>query len=462
MSSREDRSIIFRNLRNRLPETMLLVIGLALGIGASAAGIALVLQSMEVSRELLGSQQYREITVSTRQSTGDMDVAVMMIDQDQSVVLTSIDLQAAADAPDIIHGYIKQPTTFRSTASFIDTSAAAQRGQSGSGGIHREQESEGEGTYEQQVPDPMLRGGELTFSFPDVPDGPEPALSQWPGYLVTPDFFTAWGLQASIGSLFTLDDASLSSNVMVLGSDLADTLYEGDEALGRRFITGPTLYEIIGILEPTGTSLDNLAYSPAFMPDTLHNIQYPNISMLQSRWNTSLSFMVSDSSRLEAAAEQLEQYFIGAYGPGSVVITIPRYEAQAQQDRSTRIVTLILFLALAGLFIAGVNVSNILLGRALRKQKTVGVLKALGASKRRVFSLFFREAMIIGLTASLIGIGISYILAELMQRTAQLGSINPLLLAAGILSAWIITTILTIFPAVQASKIPAAEAMRTE
>ncbi len=471
MSTREDRNIIFRNLKHRMAETMLLIIGLALGIGASAAGIALVLRSMEVSRELLTSQQYREITVSTRQSTGDMDVPIMVLENDQSVTLTSLDLQAASDAPDIAYGYIKQPTTFRSTAAFVEAFTSAIRGQSGisgqsgegGGGIHRETESDSGALSERLKDAPDLREAEPLFTLPEhTLDGPEPALDEWHGYLVTPQFFTAWGLQASRGSLLTLEDVTLTSNVMVLGSELAKILYDDGFSLGRRFISGPTVYEIIGILEPTGTPMDDMAFSAAFMPDILQNIQLSNISMIQSRWNTNLSFMVNDPAHLERAAEQLDLYFSRTYGPGSAIITIPRLEAQAIQDRNTRIVTMILFLALAGLFIAGVNVSNILLGRTLRKQKTIGVLKALGASKKKIFSLFFREALVIGLFSTVIGIGISYVLAHLMQQSTELGPINPYLLAAGIGTAWVITTVLTIFPALHAAKIPAAEAMRTE
>jgi putative ABC transport system permease protein len=462
MIRNEDRSIIFRNLKNRLPETLLLVVGLALGIGASGAGFALALKSIEVSNSLLSSQQYREITVSTRQTTADMDVPVMVMDQDQSIILTSRDLQAATDAPDISYGYIKAPTTFHSTASFMEQVVSTTRGKSSGSGSSQSSVPEEERTFSQQQLNPAQQGAQTLLTLPQSLDDVEPALSQWSGYMVSPEFFDAWSLHLQQGSFFTLQDASLTNNVMVVGSTLARTLYEDGSALGRRFISGPTVYEIIGILEPTGTSFDEMAFSRAFMPDVLQDIHLPNSSMLQSRWNTSLSFMVEDFTALDRAADQLQTYFTNTYGANSVVITIPRQEAQALQDRNARIVTMILFLALAGLFIAAVNVSNILLGRAMRKQKTVGVLKALGASKQRIFNLFFREALLIGLYASLIGVAISYVLAQLMQRTTHFGSIEPLLLIVGIVAAWIITTILTLFPALQASKIPAAQAMRTE
>ena len=39
------------------------------------------------------------------------------------------------------------------------------------------------------------------------------------------------------------------------------------------------------------------------------------------------------------SSEQLETYFTQNYGEGAVIITIPRYEAEAARDRSSRLVT---------------------------------------------------------------------------------------------------------------------------
>ena len=65
------------------------------------------------------------------------------------------------------------------------------------------------------------------------------------------------------------------------------------------------------------------------------------------------------------------------------------------------------FLALAGLFTASINVSNILLSRAMRRQKSVGILMALGSTRRNIFNLFFSEALIIGAIGAVLGTGFS-------------------------------------------------------
>ncbi len=498
MMQSEDRKIILRGMSRRLVETLLLILGLALGIGASAAGIALVSRSIRSSEQLLSSPQYREIIVSSREESSDMDVPVVLNDDEEIITLTSLDLHAAEGAPDIAYAYIKQRTEFRNTAAAIERfktmnggegAAGSSRGEGAAGdpsgtffiapgpgmgppplddsqlpGAEGAPPAGEEGQQREDIQRDAERMRQSLLSLADIDlDGPQPVLDSWYGYEVSPEYFNAWGLHAKEGSLFTLDDIRMGANYMVLGSELAKVLFEDGQALGRKIINRMELYTITGVLEATGTEADNMAFTPAFMPDIQGSITDTAVpGMMFMRWNTSLSFMTADPSRLDEAAEQLKQYFEREYGAGMVSLSIPREEAEALRNRNNRMVTVILFLALAGLLIAGVNVSNILLSRALRRQKTVGILKALGSSKRMIFRLFFLESLIIGSCATAAGIGISIALARLMQETTGLAAVSPIMLAAGIGISWIISSILTVFPALQASKIPAAEAMRTQ
>jgi putative ABC transport system permease protein len=291
-------------------------------------------------------------------------------------------------------------------------------------------------------------------------EGPEPVLDKMEGYLVSPEFFSAWELHPASGSLFTLSDIEQGKSVLVLGSELAKTLFEDGESLNRQVVMRMEIFDIVGTLEPTGTDFDSMAYAPVFMPD----IQGAAGEMVRRfiGWNTNLYFTVADSSRLDEARSQLTSYFDQEYGPGLVNITIPREEVELAQDRTSRLVTIILFLALAGLLIAGANVSNILFSRALRKRRSVGILKALGASIAAVFKIFFWEALFISLGGAVLGAGLSIALSKLMQTTMDFAAISGFMLAVGVFISWLITKALTILPSVQASKIPAAEAIRYE
>jgi putative ABC transport system permease protein len=431
MKRGEDLLLSTRSIRRRIVESLLLIVGIALGIGAAGAGIAMMAGTAAESRELLASPGYREIVVSIREDAGDMELPAVAIDNESDLVLTTLDLKAAEEAPDVQYAYTANRTRYH-----LGDFRIPRPGQ---------EPQRGEASDDPSSFDPA---GFSPAEFPEI--------EEFDGYEVSPEFFSAWNMQAAEGSLFTEADMAAGEPLLIYGSELAADTGGG---VGEQIVIRGEMYTVVGVLEPTGTEYDEMAFSPAFMPD----LQGGDLMAAMFRsWGTTLCFAVADVERLEEAKEQLESYFSGSYGEGSVVISIPRAEAEAAKERASRLATVVLFLAVAGLLIASVNVSNILYSRAVRRHRSVGILKALGASMADVFRLFFSEALLLGGFGAVLGIGISVLLSKLMESTLGFQRIPPGVLTAGIVGAWAVTMALTVYPALQAARVPAAQAIRNE
>jgi putative ABC transport system permease protein len=416
-------------------ESLLLIVGIALGVGVAGAGIALVANSLRESKELLNSPQYKEIVVSLREDNADLDLPVVPRKDLSNIVLTTADLEAALDAPDVVYAYVASPVRF-----FVGDMPQGGPG-GGPGGPG--------GGPPGGVPNQGGEGG-----------APMAMPEELSGYKVSPEFFSAWDMHAVSGSLFTDEDMAKGDQVIVLGSELAESMYGTEDPAGNKMKINGEFYTITGVTGESGTKYDQMAFIPAFMAEAVGG---ENRRMLRMQsWNTTLRFAVSDPERLTEAKAQLSSYFDRTFGEDTVIISIPREEAETAKVRSSRLVAVVLFLSIAGLFIAGVNVSNIMMSRALRKQRSVGVLKALGASKGDIFRLFSTEAMILCVAGGILGAGLCVLLSALMESTMGLSGVRPLILIAGILGAWIFTFAMTIVPAVHAAKVTPAEAIRTE
>ena len=291
-----------------------------------------------------------------------------------------------------------------------------------------------------------------------TPDGPRPQRALLTGFQVSPEFFAAWNLTPAAGSLFTAADMARGAPILVLGAELGSTLFTDGQALDRQVLSLNRLFTITGVLAPSGTEMDRHAFAPA--PGAAEGFKATGIRL--PAHNTSLRFAVADPGRLEEARAQLAGHFAAAYGEDAVVIDTPRVEAAAAADRDRRLITVTLFLELAALAIAAVNMTNIFYSRARRRRREVGILKALGGSVGKVFAAFFAEALVVGAAGAAMGLGLALLLSRLTEQALGFGVRHAGLTLLGVAAAWLVVAAATVLPAATAARLPAADAIRYE
>lgn len=460
MNYREDLRMSVRSVIGRPAESVLLSLGVALAVGATAAGIALAGRTSEQSRELLSSPRFREIVVAAREDADEMDLPAQVQTSTEVVMLTAADLEARSATQAIRYAYLANRTGFRFGESGFGQGGQGQGGQSQAQQGDRAQGGQTPAGQGGQAAGGQAAGGGPGGQFQRVapPEGPQPQIEFVEGMEVTPEFFDAWGLTAAAGDVFQAADLERDEPVLVLGSELGATLFEDGQSLGRQVLARNQLYRIIGVLEPTGGETDGLAYTPARIAAQ----QFQGFRGRFQALRTNLRFMVEEPGDLEEARAQLTNWFDSSHGAGAVAISVPREEAEATADRNGRLATVILFLALSALLIATVNVTNIFFSRAVRKRRQVGILKAVGASIRQVFTVFFLEAMAIGAAGAAVGFGLSALLSRLMEQTIGFGALQIGLIVLGVLASWAIVAVFNVVPAQAAARVPAAEAIRYE
>jgi len=460
MNYREDLRMSVRSVIGRPAESVLLSLGVALAVGATAAGIALAGRTAEQSRELLSSPRFREIVVAAREDADEMDLPAQVQSSTEVVLLTAADLEARSATQAIRYAYLANRTGFR-----FGESGFGQGGPGGQAQGGQAQAPDGQRRQPGQAQGGQAQGGQAAGGGPGgqfqrvaPPEGPQPQIELVEGMEVTPEFFDAWGLTAAAGDVFQAADLERDEPVLVLGSELGATLFEDGQSLGRQVLARNQLYRIIGVLEPTGGETDGLAFTPARIAAQ----QFQGFRGRFQALRTNLRFMVAEPGDLEEARAQLTNWFDSSHGVGAVAISVPREEAEATADRNSRLATVILFLALSALLIATVNVTNIFFSRAVRKRRQVGILKAVGASIRQVFTVFFLEALAIGAAGAAVGFGLSALLSRLMEQTIGFGALQIGLIVLGVLASWAIVAVFNVVPAQAAARVPAAEAIRYE
>jgi len=454
--------IIKRRFINRLLESGLLILAVALGVGAAASGLSLLLHTNNYSKEMLSSTSYRELVVTTKDKAEDMETPVVLKSNGDEVILTSLDLTAAELVPQVSYAYISNRDRMR----FLNQEMIERMNQGGAGGPPPgEAPREGENSSEKDTDldgERDTRFQEMQETMEEAASNPEiilPEIDELSGLEITPQYFDAHNLNAEYGSLFTEKDMSSITRFVVLGVNTAELISEeGSDIstlIGRKILSFNTYYTIVGILEEQGSSADDLY----FTPDT-GNVG-GGFNQFNSGSNRQLRFTVTDPAELDEASALLKSWFEKSYGDGEFVISNPRAEAERLVNRNRGISYLILFLSFAGLFIASVNISHILMSRTLRMKKHVGILKALGASNNEVLKLFTSEALGITLLGGVLGTIIAFPLSNAMETAMGLDQGSWLFILAGVILSSIMTFAFSIIPSFQNSGFEAAEAMRT-
>jgi predicted lysophospholipase L1 biosynthesis ABC-type transport system permease subunit len=151
----------------------------------------------------------------------------------------------------------------------------------------------------------------------------------------------------------------------------------------------------------------------------------------------------------------------------SVVVTADAEQNErAQRESDARRQWLIVL----SLMVSTVGIANSMLMSVTERFKEIGTMKCLGALDGFIVKLFLIEAGLLGLTASVIGWFIGYVSMILVAfiregnklwpkvPLAEVGVSFVLCLAIGA----VLTVLATIFPAIRASRLPPAAALRVE
>jgi putative ABC transport system permease protein len=263
-----------------------------------------------------------------------------------------------------------------------------------------------------------ISGGPLTLS-----GGAEPKQIQ--GQLVSANYFDVLGVQPSVGRFFLPDEDKKpgGNNVVVLSYGLWSNKFGSDESLvGKTIILNATPYTVIGVA-PRGFkgtftfSSAELVWTPVsmytqalsgFLKDNFNDRRFLG-TLIFGRLRSGVSLSQAEAS-LKAIALHLESAYPKDNGGRSIALT-PQADAAVDANNFGQInLAGGLMMGIVGLvlLIACVNLANLLLAQAARREKEIGMRAALGASRSRLLRQMLTESVVLSLLAGVVGLGIAY------------------------------------------------------
>lgn len=276
--------------------------------------------------------------------------------------------------------------------------------------------------------------------------------------------------RAAEGRFFSPLEVERSENVAFLGSKAAERLFGRAPALHRRLQIDGRTFRIVGVAEEKGAQIMN-----ALNPDDLKVLVPYSTAM---RWLTReehvAEFMFAPVTReLSTVSVRRVRETLGRHHGFHPDAETALWFFDVQEPLALvkgMLTALRLFMLVAGittLLVGAVGVMNIMLVVVGERTNEIGLRKAIGATRRAVFIQFFAEAaavcLLSGLVGTSLGIGLTQLIARAVPADSPFASVpvvDPLTVLAVTAGLVLVGMVSGVAPALRASQVPPADALR--
>ena len=268
------------------------------------------------------------------------------------------------------------------------------------------------------------------------------------------------------GTAFDEDTGNSNAKVAVIGHTVATQLYGTSNPVGQTIRIAGQPYEVIGVLAskgqgPMGDYDDTLIIPVKTYEQKLSKglAKYVSgqilISMVTDdaaeRTMSAITGLLRDRHKLDASDED------------DFRIRNPAEFAQAQQDSTQRIATLLAIVAAVSLFVGGIGVMNIMLVSVIERTREIGIRMAVGAKPLDVMTQFLVESLVLATLGGVLGLALGAGAAKYMAGYFGWKFFFPATTAAiAFFVAGGVGVVFGLYPAIRASRLDPITALRYE
>lgn len=276
-----------------------------------------------------------------------------------------------------------------------------------------------------------------------------------------------------LGTNITAYHVENKSPVCLIGSKLADTLFQSHSPLGEVIFIdkSDTQYScrVLGVLEPSKTKDSYIKNDFLILtPFTFH-------AAMQGYWwqksITEISVRVREGADVEQTGKLIQGYFQNKYKSAGTFLVSSNSTMIAQMNKFLSILSWFLALiAFTTLTVGSVGLTNMMLVSLSERVREIGLRKAIGASQKNVTTQLLCEGIAMCVLAGMAGLvlgfgcyeGLIYLASRLSDKVPFEWVFVPEAIVVSLVAIGIVGFISGLVPALKSKNLQIIDALRSE
>ncbi len=277
-------------------------------------------------------------------------------------------------------------------------------------------------------------------------------------YGVGPEMDRAFRMQVGSGRFLPPDDPRLARPFVVLGDKVARELFPGENPLGRRIQIGNQPGRIIGVMEHKGQILgfdmDDTVYIPAVRA----------LDLFDREGLMEIDVLYRDGYEATEVVAAIRRILVNRHGQEDFTITTQQQMLDVLGSVLSMLTVAVGALGGISLLVGSVGIFTIMTIAVRERTAEIGLLRAVGASRRQILMLFLMEGTLLAGLGGAAGLAAGFGCASLIHALVPLLPVHTpwsFVFFAELLSM-VIGIVAGIIPARQAARLDPVEALRSE